>query len=139
MNKANGLSFTKAVRTLTGRPRKDEILATLVSALVACRWKVSLEWTGCPLSGVTRKPMLVGTSMAYLQLSLRVIPMTCPLFAGKSLDDTEVDVAELLLVHLYDLAVIGHESVDLDLDICCLGVNGCAATLLDQLLELLGE
>ena len=65
--------------------------------------------------------------------------MTCPLFAGKSLDDTEVDVAELLLVHLYDLAVIGHESVDLDLDIGGLGVNGCAATLLDQLLELLGK
>ena len=46
---------------------------------------------------------------------------------------------EFLLVHLDDLAVVSHDSVDLDLHIGRLGVDGCAATLLDELLELLGE
>ena len=46
---------------------------------------------------------------------------------------------EFLLIHLDDLAVVSHDSVDLDLHVGRLGVDGCAATLLDELLELLGE
>ncbi len=51
---------------MTGRPRYEEMLATLVSALVTCMINVSLACTGWPWSGVSRTPMLVGTSIAYL-------------------------------------------------------------------------
>ena len=44
-----------------------------------------------------------------------------------------------LLVHLDDLAVISHQAVDLDLDVGGLGIDSGGATLLDELLELLGE
>jgi hypothetical protein len=37
-----GLPWTKVVNTFTGNPRYDEMLATLVSALVACIWNMSL-------------------------------------------------------------------------------------------------
>ena len=56
-----GLSLTNAVSTLTGNPRKEAMLATLVSALVTCIWNVELQWKGCPSKGVSRIPMLVGT------------------------------------------------------------------------------
>ena len=52
MNAAKGLPSTKVVSTLTGRPRYEEMLATFVSALVACKCRTSLDWTGCPFSGV---------------------------------------------------------------------------------------
>ena len=68
MNAAIGLSSTNAVRTLTGRPRNEEIDATFVSADVASivyRW---LLWTGWPWSGVRRTPMLVGTTIAQVAL-----------------------------------------------------------------------
>src|SRR6476660_9631036 len=41
--------------------------ATFVSALVTCIMNGPPEWTGCPLGGVMRTPMLVGTIRAYLQ------------------------------------------------------------------------
>jgi hypothetical protein len=43
MNCAIGLPFTKEVKTFTGKPKKDEILATFVSALVAYKVNLSLE------------------------------------------------------------------------------------------------
>ena len=48
MNAAIGLSLTKAVRTLTGRPRNEEIDATFVSAEVASIVYLWLLWTGWP-------------------------------------------------------------------------------------------
>jgi hypothetical protein len=78
IRRAIGLSLTNLVRTLTGKPRYDEILATFVSALVACIVKVSLQWTGCPSFGVILIPMLVGTSKAHLH-SLRNLIIVLPL------------------------------------------------------------
>jgi hypothetical protein len=59
--------LTNVVSTLTGSPRKEAMLATLVSALVVCMMKVPPPCTGCPASGVMRTPMLVGTTSAYSQ------------------------------------------------------------------------
>jgi hypothetical protein len=50
---------------------EGEILATLVSALVACIVKVSLQCMGWPLAGVRRTPMLVGTRSAVADLGRR--------------------------------------------------------------------
>ena len=61
---AIGLPSTKAVSTFTGRPRWEAMLATLVSAEVACIVKRRLLCTGWPLSGVIRTPMLVGVIIA---------------------------------------------------------------------------
>ena len=61
---AIGLPSTKAVSTFTGRPRWEAMLATLVSADVACIVKRRLLCTGWPLSGVIRTPMLVGVIIA---------------------------------------------------------------------------
>jgi hypothetical protein len=72
MKWATGLSLTNAVKTLTGRPRYEATLATLLSALVACILKVSLQWNGWEFTGVNRIPMLVGTTKEYF-LSLIVI------------------------------------------------------------------
>src|SRR5215207_7364376 len=73
MRRAIGLSFTKVVSTFTGSPRHEEMLATLVSALVACMKKVWLQWTGCPSTGVMRTPMLVGTSRAWAKSFFRAM------------------------------------------------------------------
>src|SRR5688572_30611163 len=61
------------------------MLATFVSALVTCMTKAPPECTGCPLGGVMRTPMLVGTTSAYLQFCFSSIFMkatrfcqTCP-------------------------------------------------------------
>jgi hypothetical protein len=62
---AMGLSLTKEVSTLTGKPRQEETLAAFVSALVTFMVKDELQWTGCPLLGVMRTPMLVGTIKEY--------------------------------------------------------------------------
>jgi hypothetical protein len=51
------------------------MLATLVSALVTCIRNAPPEWTGCPLGGVMRTPMLVGTTSAYLQFCFSSIFM----------------------------------------------------------------
>ena len=67
MKRAIGLPLTKVVSILTGRPRYDDTLATLLSALVACMVNRRLQWNGWPASGVRRTPMLVGTSKAYRQ------------------------------------------------------------------------
>ena len=67
MNCAIGLPLTNVVRILTGRPRYDDTLATFVSALVACMMNDPLQCTGWPSGGVSRMPMLVGTTRAYLQ------------------------------------------------------------------------
>ena len=67
MNRAIGLSLTKVVRTFTGSPRYETTLATLVSALVACIVNVWLQCMGWRTVGVSRTPMLVGTSKAKAQ------------------------------------------------------------------------
>src|SRR5205809_1087049 len=51
------------------------MLATLVSALVTCIMNTPPEWTGCPLGGVMRIPMLVGTTREYLQFFFNSIFM----------------------------------------------------------------
>ena len=42
-NNEIGLPLTNAVRTFTGRPRNDDTLATLDSALVTCMMKFVLQ------------------------------------------------------------------------------------------------
>ena len=80
--RATGLSFTKAVRTFTGIPRKAGTLATLVSAEVTWTLKVSEQWKGCPSAGVRRRPMLEGTSMAYLASSRKEMDIGGKWFGG---------------------------------------------------------
>src|SRR5881394_3335036 len=67
---ARGLPLTNVVSTFTGKPRYDEMLATLVSALETCSIKLVAWCTPCPKAGARRMPMLVGTTMAYWQLGL---------------------------------------------------------------------
>src|SRR5436190_21452679 len=67
---ASGLPFTNVVSTFTGKPKYDEMLATFVSALETCSVKLVAWCTPCPNAGARRMPMLVGTTMAYLQLGL---------------------------------------------------------------------
>jgi VanZ family protein len=64
---AIGLSFTKVVNTFTGRPNDDEMVATFVSALVACISKSLLLCTGWEFTGVILTPMLEATINEYLQ------------------------------------------------------------------------
>ena len=66
MKSAIGLPSTKVVRTFTGRPRYDEMLATFVSALVACIMNRLLDATVWPSGGQMRTPMLVGTTRAQV-------------------------------------------------------------------------
>ena len=73
-----GLPLTNAVKTLTGRPRYEETLATFDSALVTSIVKVELQCTPWPFTGVRRTPMLVGTRSAYVQ-SLRNSIISFPL------------------------------------------------------------
>jgi hypothetical protein len=65
--------LTNAVKTLTGKPRYEETLATLLSALVACILNISLQWNGCEFTGVNRSPMLVATSREYFFDAVSVI------------------------------------------------------------------
>jgi VanZ family protein len=67
MKAAIGLSFTKVVNALTGNPKEDAILATFVSALVACISKSLLLCTGWEFAGVILTPMLEATINEYLQ------------------------------------------------------------------------
>jgi hypothetical protein len=64
MKRAIGLPFTNVVKTLAGRPKYDETLNTLLSALVACMNKFVPQCIGWPSAGVSRTPMLVGVSSA---------------------------------------------------------------------------
>ena len=48
-----------------------------------------------------------------------------------------VNLANAVSLHLDDLTVVGHKTVNLHLDICCLGVYRSCEGSLDECLQLL--